>query len=63
MWEMVSVLAAMIVMMFLIELFDLPDWIRAHVKNGKTRKNLELKVEALQLQVQELERKVDRLSE
>ncbi|EGM79062.1 hypothetical protein Rhein_0920 [Rheinheimera sp. A13L] len=63
MWEMVSFLAAMIVMMFLIELFDLPDWIRAHVKNGKTRKNLELKVEALQLQVQELERKVDRLSE
>lgn len=63
MWEMVSFLAAMIVMMFLIELFDLPDWIRAYVKNGKTRKNLELKVEALQLQVQELERKVDRLSE
>lgn len=63
MWEMVSILAAMIVMMFLIELFDLPDWIRAHLKNGKTRKTLELKVEALQLQVQELERKVNRLSE
>ncbi|MDF3126501.1 hypothetical protein [Rheinheimera sp. 1928-s] len=63
MWEMVSFLAAIVVMMFLIELFELPDWIRAHLKNGKTRKSLELKVEALQLQVQELERKVDRLSE
>ncbi|WP_233081908.1 hypothetical protein [Rheinheimera soli] len=63
MWEMVSFLAAIVVMMFLIELFELPDWIRAHLKNGKTRKSLELKVEALQLRVQELERKVDRLSE
>ena len=62
MWEMVSILAAMVVMMFLLELFDLPDWIRAHIKNGKSRKSLELKVEALQLQVQALEKKVDELT-
>jgi len=33
------------------------------LKNGKTRANLETKVEALELQIQELERKVQRLSE
>jgi len=63
MWELVSFVAAMIVFMCLIELFDLPDWIRAKLKNGKTRANLETKVEALELQIQELERKVQRLSE
>lgn len=62
MWEMASVLAVMVVVLLLIELFDLQDWIRAYLKNGKTRKSLELKVEALQLQVQELQRKVDQLS-
>ncbi|CAM5222701.1 hypothetical protein [Alishewanella longhuensis] len=63
MWELVSFVAAMVVFMCLIELFDVPDWIRANLKNGITRANLEAKVEALELQIQELEHKVQRLSE
>ena len=62
MWEMVSILAAMVAIMFLLELFDLPDWIRTHIKNGNSRKSLERKVDALQLQVQQLERKIEQLS-
>jgi hypothetical protein len=60
---MVSLLASIVVLMCLIQLLDLPDWISAHLKNGKTRAQLEAKVEALELQIQELERKVQRLSE
>jgi hypothetical protein len=61
MWEMVSFLAAMVLIMLLIELFELPDWIRAGLKNGKSRKELELKVQALQSQLDALERKVNNL--
>lgn len=61
MWEMVSFLAAMVLIMLLIELFELPDWIRAGLKNGKSRKELELKVQALQSQLDALERKVTNL--
>lgn len=63
MWDMVILLASIVVLMCLIQLLDLPDWISAHLKNGKTRAQLEAKVEALELQIQELERKVQRLSE
>jgi hypothetical protein len=61
MWEMVSFLAAMVLIMLLIELFELPDWIRVGLKNGKSRKELELKVQALQSQLDALERKVNNL--
>lgn len=61
MWEMVSFLAAMVLIMLLIELFELPDWIRGALKNGKSRKELELKVQALQSQLDALERKVNNL--
>ena len=62
-WQMVSLLAAFVVLMFLIDLLDLPDWIRAHLKKGSTRKELQQKVEALQLQVEQLERKLNSRSE
>lgn len=61
MWEMVSFLAAMVLIMLLIELFELPDWIRVGLRNGKSRKELELKVQALQSQLDALERKVNNL--
>ncbi|MBU2112494.1 MAG: hypothetical protein KKE94_01835 [Gammaproteobacteria bacterium] len=63
MWQMVSVLAAFVVLMFLIDLLDLPDWIRAYLKKGSTRKELQQKVEALQLQVEQLEGKLNSRSE
>ena len=62
-WQMVSLLAAFVVLMFLIDLLDLPDWIRAYLKKGSTRKELQQKVEALQLQVEQLERKINSRSE
>lgn len=62
-WQMVSLLAALVVLMFLIDLLDLPDWIRAYLKKGSTRKELQQKVEALQLQVEQLERKLNSRSE
>lgn len=62
-WQMVGVLAAFLVLMVLIDLLDFPDWIRAYLKKGSTRKGLEHKVDALQSQVEELGRKVSRLSE
>lgn len=62
-WQMVSVLAAFVVLMFLIDLLDLPDWIRAYLKKGSTRKELQQKVEALQLQVEQLEGKLNSRSE
>mgnify|MGYP006142544411 FL=1 len=62
-WQMVSLLAAFVVLMFLIDLLDLPDWIRAYLKKGNTRKELQQKVEALQLQVEQLERKLNSRSE
>ena len=62
-WQMVSLLAAFVVLMFLIDLLDLPDWIRAYLKKGSTRKELQQKVEALQLQVEQLERKLNSRSE
>lgn len=33
-WQMVSLLAAFVVLMFLIDLLDLPDWIRAYLKKA-----------------------------
>ena len=62
-WQMVGVLAAFMVLMVLIDLLDFPDWLRAYLKKGNTRKGLEHKVAELQSQVEELERKVSRLSE
>ena len=62
-WQMVGVLAAFVVLMVLIDLLDFPDWLRAYLKKGSTRKGLEHKVAELQSQVEELERKVSRLSE
>ena len=62
-WQMVSLLAAFVVLMFLIDLLDLPDWIRAYLKKGSTRIELQQKVEALQLQVEQLERKLNSRSE
>ena len=62
-WQMVSLFAAFVVLMFLIDLLDLPDWIRAYLKKGNTRKELQQKVEALQLQVEQLERKLNSRSE
>jgi hypothetical protein len=62
-WEMVTFIGGILVLLVLIELFDLPDWIRNHLKKGSTRASIETKVEALEMKVQELEIKVKRLSE
>ncbi len=63
MWEMISYLAAFLVVMLLIELFDLPDWIRAYLNTGASRRQLEHKINALQLQVDELKRQVSKMAE
>lgn len=62
-WDMVTFIAGVLVLMVLIELFDLPDWIRNHFKKGASRASIEAKVAALEMKVQQLEIQVKRLSE
>lgn len=63
MWDVISIFVAMIVFLCLLELLDLPDWIRARLRKGTSRANLAAKVDALELQIKALERKVQQLSE
>ena len=43
MWEFVKILAPVIVLMLLLELLDLPDWIRQKLSGGDTKNKGKMK--------------------
>jgi len=61
-WQMVSMIVAFVVLMVVIDLMDFPDWLRAYLKKGSTRLDLEQRIGALELQIEDLQQKISQLS-
>ena len=55
-WQMVVFGAGIVAFVLVFELLDLPEWIRAYLKNRTPRKELEAQVADLQKRIAELER-------
>jgi hypothetical protein len=58
MWEIISIMAAMIALLVLLELFALPDWIGRKLRGEVPKKEVDDKIRALESRVNELERKL-----
>jgi len=58
MWEVVSIIAAVIALLVLLELFALPDWIGRKLRGETPKKEISDKIRALESRVEELERKL-----
>jgi hypothetical protein len=58
MWEMVSIIAAVIALLVLLELFALPDWIGRKLRGEIPNKEISDKIRSLESRVDELERKL-----
>jgi hypothetical protein len=58
MWEIISIMAAMIALLVLLELFALPDWIGRKLRGEVPKKEVDDKIRALESRVEELERKL-----
>jgi hypothetical protein len=56
MWEVVEIVAAVIVILWLLELLDLPDWIRKRFRGWVSRDEMSQKIEELESRISELEK-------
>ena len=58
MWEVVSIIAAVIALLVLLELFALPDWIARKLRGETPKKEISDKIRALESRVDDLEKKL-----
>ncbi len=58
MWQIMGVMATVIALLVLLELFALPDWIGRKLRGEVPKKEVDDKLRALESRVNELERKL-----
>lgn len=58
MWQIMGILATVIALLVLLELFALPDWIGRKLRGEVPKKEVDDKLRALESRVNELERKL-----
>jgi hypothetical protein len=57
-WQMVGMGAGMVALVLVFQLLDLPEWISTYFKNQTSRKELEEKIDKLEVRIAELEQKI-----
>ena len=57
MWEVVEIVAAVVVIVWLLELMDLPDWIGKRFRGRLGRDEMSQKIEELESRIADLEKK------
>ncbi len=57
MWEVVEVVAAVVVIVWLFELMDIPDWVRKRFRGQVSRNEMSQKIEELESRIADLENK------
>jgi hypothetical protein len=58
MWQIMGMIATVIALLVLLELFALPDWIGRKLRGEVPKKEIDDKIRALESRVNELERKL-----
>jgi len=57
MWEVVEIVAAVVVIVWILELMDLPDWIGKRFRGRLSRNEMSQKIEKLESRIAGLENK------
>jgi hypothetical protein len=57
MWDTVGIIAGFVAIIFLLQLLDLPDILKARLKGGSTSKEIEERVAGLEQRLEALEKK------
>ncbi len=57
MWDLVEIVASVVVILWLLELLDLPDWVRKRFRGRVSRNEMSQKIEELESRISELEKK------
>jgi molybdenum cofactor biosynthesis enzyme MoaA len=57
MWEVVEIVAAVVVIVWILELMDLPDWIGKRFRGRLSRNEMSQKIEKLESRIADLENK------
>lgn len=58
MWSVIGMIAAVIALLVLLELFALPDWIGRKLRGEIPNKEIDDKIRSLESRVEELEKKL-----